>query len=477
MNHGGFLSLARALAATGVGALASAAPASAVPAQLTPTADVHVSAAQPARNFGSATRLVSARRPAQRAFVRFAIGAPPRSGERLILRVYALSPSKSGLLLRHASDRPWKERAITFRTAPRTGPRLVRSGPLQRHRWARIDVTNLVGPSGVVALALAAAGSERIELASRELGGGLGPRLLRTGLPAALAGPLTLPPLLPPPPRPEPGPAPGRPPPAPVDPAHPCGVAAEPPVWEHVIWIVFENKDYASVIGSANAPYFTSLAATCASAANMWATAKPSLPNYIAMTSGSTQGITDNSGPASHPLDVPSIYSQLGPDWRVLQESMPTSCATANASPYAVRHNPAAYYTNLGSACPAQNVPLTDPPDLSARFTFITPNLCNSMHSCSVATGDAWLATWMAKIFDSRQYRAGATAVFVTFDEGGATGQQIPTIVAAPSVPAGLGDLTRYDHFSLLLTTQEMLGLPPLGAAATATSMRAAMHV
>jgi hypothetical protein len=256
-------------------------------------------------------------------------------------------------------------------------------------------------------------------------------------------------------------------------------VAATAPQWEHVVWIVMENKASSQIMGSANAPFINSLATTCAWTSNFFARAHPSLPNYLAMTSGDTHGVTDNAAPSAHPLNVPSIFSQLGPGgWRALQESMASNCATASAGMYVVRHNPAAYYTNVAADCLAQNVPLSDPPDLSARFTFITPNLCNGMHDCSVAIGDTWLSQWVPKILDSPQYRSGTTALFITWDEDdGSAAQQISTLVIAPSVPSGVVDATRYDHYSMLRTTQEMLGLPPLGQALTASSMRPGLNL
>src|SRR5207253_163666 len=103
----------------------------------------------------------------------------------------------------------------------------------------------------------------------------------------------------------------------------PCGIAsAAPSRWDHVVWIVFENKTYSEIIGSANAPYINSIAKRCGSASNFFAEAHPSLPNYVAMTSGSTQGITDDHDPSAHPLNVASIFSQLGAGWRSLEESM-----------------------------------------------------------------------------------------------------------------------------------------------------------
>src|SRR5215210_5549442 len=192
----------------------------------------------------------------------------------------------------------------------------------------------------------------------------------------------------------------------------PCGTAATPPAtYDHVVWVVMENKAYSQIIGSSNAPYVNKLKRACGSASQFFADTHPSLPNYIAMTSGSTQGVTDNNPPSSHPLDVPSIFSQLGSGWRSLQESMPSNCLLSNSGQYAVRHNPAAYYTNIRTACESLDVPLGSTPDVSARFTFVTPNLCHDMHDCSVKTGDSWLSTFLPKVFSSPEYQASRTAV------------------------------------------------------------------
>ena len=258
----------------------------------------------------------------------------------------------------------------------------------------------------------------------------------------------------------------------------PCGRAATPPArYDHVVWVVMENKPYRAIIGSRAAPYETALAAKCGSARNLFAETHPSLPNYIAMTSGGTQGITDDEDPSAHPLRVPSIFSRLGTRWRALQESMPSNCLRRNSGDYAVRHNPGAYYTNLGGTCEKLDVPLRKRPDLSAGFTFVTPNNCNNSHDCSVQTGDRWLRKFLGQVF-SREYRAGRTAVFVTWDEDdGSDSNHVATIVAAPSVRPGTRPSARFSHYSLLRTTEEMLGLPLLGKAAQATSMRRAFGI
>jgi hypothetical protein len=267
---------------------------------------------------------------------------------------------------------------------------------------------------------------------------------------------------------------------APATRSEPCGVAKGPPkVWRHVIWIVFENERYSQIIGSSSAPYINKVANQCGLATNFFAETHPSLPNYIAMTSGATQGISDDRGPSNHPLIVPSIFSLLGANWRALQESMPSNCDHSDSGSYVVSHNPATYYPNIRAQCAKQDVPLGPTPDISARFTFITPNACNDMHDCSVGTGDSWLSTLLPKILASRQYRSGSTAVFITWDEDDYnSNQRIAMIVVAPSTPVGTRSTARFDHYALLRTTEEMLGLKPLlDNAARAVSMRAVFHL
>ena len=236
-----------------------------------------------------------------------------------------------------------------------------------------------------------------------------------------------------------------------------------------------ENKSYADVLNSSSAPFERSLAHACGLATNFHAETHPSLPNYLAMTSGSSHGVQDDAPPSSHPIRAPSIFSQLGSNWRALQESMPKPCDRSASLLYAPRHNPAVYYTNLAKTCGSQDVRLGRTPDLSARFTFITPNLCHDTHDCGVATGDRYLSRLIPKIVRSHEYKAGRTAVFITWDEDdGSASNHIPTIVIAPRTPAGTRSAGRFTHYSLLRTTEEMLGLPKVGSAVKAPSMRAA---
>ncbi len=269
--------------------------------------------------------------------------------------------------------------------------------------------------------------------------------------------------------------------PSPVEPtvAQPCGLGGLPPTHlKHVVLIVMENRSYQSIIGSSAAPYVNHLADLCGLATNYQAVAHPSLPNYIALTSGSTQGIVNDSGPAANPVSAPSIFSLLGTGWRSLEESMPSNCSQQTSGEYAVKHNPAAYYPGIIGECRAQDVVLQSPPNISAAFTFITPNLCHDMHDCSTAAGDSWLSSEVPQLLSAPEYRSGQTAIFITWDESDGATQQVPTLVIAPSVPAGARVGVAYNHFSLLRSVEELLNLTPLlGGAASSTSMVPGFHL
>jgi phosphatidylinositol-3-phosphatase len=265
-----------------------------------------------------------------------------------------------------------------------------------------------------------------------------------------------------------------------------CGTKTRPPAtFAHVIWIWMENHSYSQIIGSSSAPYINLLARGCGLAANYTAVSHPSLPNYIAATSGGTWGITDDNPPSSHPLAVTSIFQQAS-SARSYEEGMPFSCDLTSSGEYAVKHNPEAYFTPTRTACKAGDVPLgtTSSGAFSKAiktgklpaFSFVTPNLCDDMHDCSIQTGDRWLKTWVPTITASPSYRAGNTVLFITWDEDdGSSGNHVATIVASPYTTPGTKSGTPFTHYSLLRTAEELLAIRShLGRAASAASMRSA---
>jgi hypothetical protein len=269
-----------------------------------------------------------------------------------------------------------------------------------------------------------------------------------------------------------------------ASPATPCGWAGPAPAHDaHVVWIWMENHSWSEVIGNPAAPFISALAHQCATDDHDAAVGSPSLPNYLGATSGSTQGLADDADPAAHSFAVDNLFRQVrnaGGSERSFVESMPAPCTLVSSGSYAAKHNPAVYYDGPGdrSACTTDDLPFGDFPALLSSgelptFTSITPNLCDDMHDCSVSTGDQWLSTWLPRILATASYRSGTTAVFIIWDEP----SPVANVVVAPSVHPGTVAALPVDHYSVLRTTEELLGLPLLGQAATATSLRAALNL
>jgi hypothetical protein len=243
-------------------------------------------------------------------------------------------------------------------------------------------------------------------------------------------------------------------------------------------------ENHQSILRSAAAVYERGVAAACAAGSNDADVGSPSLPNYIGATSGSTWGIGDDAGPGSHPLAVDNLFRQVratGRTERSYEEGMPAPCTLGGAGRYAVKHNPAAYYVGADdrAACRRDDIPLgstfgadVDGGTLPA-FAFVTPDLCNDTHDCGIATGDRWLSEWVPRLLAGPDYRAGRTAVFVVWDEP----TPMAELVIAPSIRPGTLITARTDHYALLRTTEEMLGLPLLGRAAAAVDLRALYHL
>jgi hypothetical protein len=250
-----------------------------------------------------------------------------------------------------------------------------------------------------------------------------------------------------------------------------------------------ENHTRVDVIDDRAAPFETSLAHKCGTASDYEAVGSPSLPNYLGATSGSTYGVDDDGPPAAHQIATDNLLRQVraaGGRAVSYEEAMPAPCVLHSASRYAVKHNPASYYSSPEdrAACLHDDVPLGAADsgaladDLAHRtlpmFAFVTPDLCHDTHDCRVDTGDRWLATWVPRLLASTEYRSGTTAIFIVWDEP----TPMPFIVLAPTVLPGSTITTNIDHYALLRTTEELLGLSPyLGAAATAPSLRSPLHL
>jgi phosphatidylinositol-3-phosphatase len=251
--------------------------------------------------------------------------------------------------------------------------------------------------------------------------------------------------------------------PAPTSPA--TGPAVPRP--SRVVVVMFENHAYSEVIGNPQAPYINALAREGALFTSSYAVSHPSEPNYLALFSGSTQGVTSDQCPTT--FRAPNLAADLiaaGLGFTGYSEGLPAPGSQAcGLGGYARKHVP---WTDFSNVPPAANQPFSSFPRsdyaLLPTVSFVIPDLCHDMHDCQVATGDTWLSEHL------RGYATWAMThdglLIVTWDEDdGAHSNHIATIFVGQQVLPG-----RYgkpiDHYNVLRTIEQAYGLPYRGRAA-----------
>lgn len=126
---------------------------------------------------------------------------------------------------------------------------------------------------------------------------------------------------------------------------------------------------------------------------------------------------------------------------------------------YARKHNPWVDFTNVpAGANLVYSHPLLAVP---ASFVWITPNLCNDTHDCSVKTGDTWLSKNLPPII---AWNAGHGGLLIlTWDEAAPDNNgtnHIATVLVGPTVRRGVKDVQNVNHYGILHTIETILGLP-----------------
>jgi acid phosphatase len=228
-----------------------------------------------------------------------------------------------------------------------------------------------------------------------------------------------------------------------------------------------ENRGAEEILGNPAAPFINSLGRSGLSLTDMHAIAHPSEPNYLALFSGSTQGLGSDACPVT--LSGPNLATELraaGYTFAGYAESLPsvgyTGCGDGE---YARKHAPWIDFTNLPAS---MNQPFTAfPADYAGLPTvsFVVPNLADDMHDGTIGEGDSWLArnvggyaTW-ARTHDS--------VLIVTWDENdGSPGNQIATVLVGAGVTGGPAGQP-VTHFSLLRSIEDAYSLSLLGSSAT----------
>ncbi|HKI92799.1 MAG TPA: alkaline phosphatase family protein [Gaiellaceae bacterium] len=262
--------------------------------------------------------------------------------------------------------------------------------------------------------------------------------------------------------------------------------------FQHVWVVMMENTGAHQLIGNPDAPWINQAIGTYGYASNYFGVTHPSQPNYIAMTSGATQGVT---GDGDVTIDAPNIVDQLeshGKTWRDYQQSLSLCNGDKLASScgdqlYERKHNPFVSYLDVqtNTARMANVVDLSQlQADLAsgnvADYNFIAPDQCHDMHGRStagdcfygnvpglIATGDAFLKDLVGTITSSPAWN-GNSAIFITWDESeypfGDTngccsavpgGGHVVTLVISHSDHAARTSDVAYNHYSLLATIQD----------------------
>ena len=264
--------------------------------------------------------------------------------------------------------------------------------------------------------------------------------------------------------------------------AHSAGAAADAtgtrvPQVEKIVVVVFENRG-PEILGSGDAPTFDALAKRYALLANYRGVAHPSLPNYLALVSGSTQGVTSDCTTCTIAAsNLADTLERARRTWKTYAEGLPAVGYTGPfAGRYAKKHNPFLYFQDVVDRSDRLRriVPLTRfAHDLAAHalpdFSLVVPDLCHDMHDCPVSTGDSWLRAFVRPLLRSSELAHGV--VYIVFDEGtddAGGGGRVPALVLGPLVRPGARATMPLDHYSLLRTLEEGWRLPRLGRSRTA---------
>ena len=277
------------------------------------------------------------------------------------------------------------------------------------------------------------------------------------------------------------------------------------PIYDHIVIVVEENKDYDEILGSPHAPYINSvLKAEGANLTRMFAEEHNSQGNYFWLFSGSNQNvgyfdiIPDESNNANYPFQSSNLGFQLiktGRSFKGYSESLPAVGSEAPYTPdgfYARKHVPWVSFGNLPQGSTVESschLRMSDFPTDSAHFSnlptvaIVVPNLTNDMHdgasSVSIPRGDTWLKDHFDHYY--QWAKTHNSLLIVTFDENEAhlivgltnpftdpknTGKQnrIPTLLAGAHIQHGeFGEGNGVTHVNLLRTLEAMYGLPKSG--------------
>ena len=237
---------------------------------------------------------------------------------------------------------------------------------------------------------------------------------------------------------------------------------------DHIVVVMEENHSYSEIIGSAAAPYINSLAGQGALFTQSFAVAHPSQPNYLALFSGSTQSITDDSCP--HTFSGSSLESELtsaGKTFTGYSEGLPQAgSTTCGSGEYARKHAP---WSDFSTDQPSNSQPFASFPSAFSSLplvSFVIPDLVDDMHDGTIQQADTWMKSNLSAYVNWAM--SHNSVLILTWDEDdGTENNQIPTIIVGAGVKPGQYS-EKVNHYNVLRTIENLYGLPALGSAENA---------
>jgi acid phosphatase len=502
----------------------------------TPIADSYVDSSSPSTNYGTSTTLRVDGSPIVNSYLRFVVSG--LNGQAIVqaeLLIHANSSTSQSLVARSVQDETWGETTLNYSNAPPMGATLATSSAVVSGTWVTLNVSAYVTEEGTYSFGVSTPGSTAISLSTRESGANA-PQLVvtvnglstpvgtnsqtqtptnqftptgtafitqtpttqftSTGTAVLTQTPTTqLTPTVT----------------AfitqtPTTQFTPTGTAfitqtptiqytstvtavitntptlvststgvSSTSAIKHVFVVVMENHSYAEVWNKSTTPYITSLGNAYAFASDYFATAHPSLPNYLELYGGSNYGITTDCSPSAtchvNATNLADNLNAKGLTWKGYMESMPSNCGLTTSGKYAPKHDPFVYFDDIRNStarCDAGVVPYTalandlNSASTTPNYVFITPNLCDDMHDCSVSTGDTWLKNNLPAILNSPACTVDKCLLALTWDEDdGSQSNHVLTIFAGSGAKTGGVVSTKaYNHYSLLRTVEWIFGLP-----------------
>ena len=268
-------------------------------------------------------------------------------------------------------------------------------------------------------------------------------------------------------------------------PAAAAGVPMGAPA--HIVTIMMENTDYSQFAGSPAMPYLNQLAHEYADFTSAYGWTRPSLPNYIELLSGTTDGTTgrdcDITDPACSNFTNTTLVDQLeaaGLTWDAYQQGDPYGCYQGDGSGnYPWWHNAWRYFAEFSAQCShisnfsdlLSNLSSRD----AADFQWVVPDLVNSGgDNGTMSSADTWLNGELPQIMATPWYREGGQVVILWgsgYDDpgsgnGGADGGQVPTLVVSAHTE-GMGAIPApVNTAGVLHSIEQAYGLSYLGDAA-----------